>query len=450
MNLRQTRRGCGLAFGLLMSWQAAPSVVWAEDASAPAEAPSPPALIELEATAELGDADAPATERVQDRHPNRTLKSDRRVAQDKHGNFFNHGPFTAWDEEGRMIGRGDFRFGKREGKWTRWYSTAETETTFAVQIELGFTAPFTSQAEFVEGKLQGAWSIVDAKQRPVSAWEFENGARNGMSMWWYPDGKKFREAEYRSGDLDGMAREWARDDSLLKEEKFIAGHRVGIEVEYYEGGELKSECEMVFSKLAVTAADDWWNGTTDIQTSGREGKNQRHGKYQAWDRAGNLILSGSYVDDKPDGKFTWWFSNGNKAIEGSYVAGKQDGRWTWWHENGLKEIAGEYALGYESGRWQMWDENGRVAETMQIIDGPAKSVANGTQPPPVPTLSDEQPAEVAEQPAPPQPVRRVNFEQQSFQTTPEEAAPVKIEQAEGESTVKYAPVLKIVERPKSE
>jgi uncharacterized protein len=449
MRARQTRRGCGLAFGLLLSWGAAPAATSADDLTAYAGPPAPPALIDLEATEELNTAEITPTERVQDRHTNRTLKCDRYVAQDKFGNYINHGPYTAWDDEGRMTGRGEFRLGKREGKWTRWYSTAETEATFAALVELGFTAPFTSQAEFADGRLQGAWTIVDAKQRPVSAWEFEDGLRHGMSIWWFADGKKFREAEYRAGDLDGMVREWAEDDSVVKEEKFAAGHRVGVEIEYYDSGELKSECETVFSKLAVTSADDWWNGTTQIHAAGRVGDNQRHGKYQAWDRTGNLILSGSYVDDRPDGKFTWWFSNGNKAIEGSYVAGKQDGPWVWYHENGLKEIVGDYALGYEAGRWQMWGEDGRVVETMQIVDGPAKSIADARQPQP-PTLAEEPQSASTEQQMPSQPIRRATFEQDPFDAAIEEAAAVTIEQAETPSVVKYAPVLKIVERPKAD
>lgn len=447
MKMRPFRRGCGLAFGLIL-WGVPAG---AEEAAEPSPLKAAPALIELDAAAEL-DGKLLATERVQDRHPNRTLKTERVVAQDESGNYFNHGTCVAWDEEGRMSGRGEYRYNKREGKWTRWFTTAETEAKYAALLELGFQAPFTSQADFEADEIHGAWTIVDAKQRPVAAWEFDHGVRHGLSAWYYPDGKKFREVEYHNGDLDGMVREYTPQQKLAKEEKFVEGFRIGVQVEYYDSGELKSECEMLFAKLSVTSVDDWWNGTTEIHTSGRIGHDQRHGKYQAWDREGHLILAGSYVDDAPNGKFIWWFSNGNKAIEGGYTDGKQDGLWTWYHENGLKEIVGEYAMGHEAGRWLMWADDGRVAETMSIHGGvSADPTITGKlhtgkpqqlEAPPIPQVS---PATAVETTTPsPEPVRRVTFEQLTIQkSTPIEAQATEAETTEAnvlEATLAEIPV----------
>lgn len=408
MRIRFTRRGCGLACGLMLSWNAATAD---EPATLDVKVPAPPALIELESSTSLSDGlDASATERIRERHPNRMLKAERTVAQDEMGNFYDHGPFTAWDEEGRMTGRGEYRFGKREGKWTRWFSAEETADKYADMLELGFTAPFTSQAEFVDGELHGTWTIVDARQRPVAAWEFQHGQRHGQSLWWFADGKKYREADYLAGDLDGFVRQYDETERVVDERRFVAGFRYGVKVEYYETGELKSESETLFAKNVVDSHDDWWNGTTEVSDGGKLGRDQRHGKYQAWDRDGNLILTGAYVDDRPEGKFAWFYANGNKAIEGTYVAGKQDGLWTWWFENGLKEIVGEYALGNEAGHWYQWTADGRVIETLQINHGSDIQAMPGMQSTPapdvptiVPTATDEE--IVAE------PLRRVAFEE---------------------------------------
>src|SRR5688572_21816578 len=116
MLMRHTRRSCGLAFGLLL-WSGSPA--GADEAASPLQVKTAPALIELDAEAEL-DGKLLATERIQERHPNRTLKAERVVAQDESGNYFNHGLHVSWDEEGRMSGRGEYRYNKREGKWTRW------------------------------------------------------------------------------------------------------------------------------------------------------------------------------------------------------------------------------------------------------------------------------------------------------------------------------------------
>ena len=415
-----------LALGLLLTW--GPSA-FAEEKSIPTTGSLTlePPTIELGASAELIAADALQTEKVQERYPSRTLKIERFVAQDEAGNFFNHGKYTQWAENGRVAGKGEFRHGLREGTWTRWFSLAETEAAFAPSLDLGFEGPFTAQASFVGGHLHGTWTIVDARKRQVAAWQFEEGSRHGMSLWWYADGSKYREVEYRAGELDGAAREWASNGDLVKEEKFVNGYNHAVKVEYYVTGEVKSECETLFAKDVFAADDDFWTGRTEVKIVGKVGRDQRHGKYVAWSKEGQKILSGSYVDDRPEGKFTWWHENGNRAIEGSYVSGKQDGLWTWWHENGLKEIAGEYVMGNEGGNWKQWNEDGQVAETLQILpvgyelQGPASVDAQPSLAPPVTgndapitgaTTSEASVTDTsspAAQPQPPEPIRRASF-----------------------------------------
>lgn len=356
-SLRPARR---LALGLLLTWG---NTVQAEDQP---QLLTPP-TIDLDAGEQLiGSEDLP-TEKVQDRYPSRTLKTERFVAQDENGNYFDHGKFTHWDEDGRMAGRGQFSHGKREGKWTRWFSTAETQAVYGSALDLGFEAPFTAQATFQEGKLHGTWTIVDARKRQVSACEFENGDRHGMSVWWHPDGSKFREVEYRLGEIDGTAFEYSPSGAVVKEEKYVDGYCHAVKIEYYLTGEVKSECETLFAKDVVESDDNFWTGRTAVKVVGKLGRDQRHGQYVAWSKEGEKILTGAYVDDRPHGKFTWFHDNGNKAIEGMYVDGKQDGTWTWWYENGLKEISGEYVLGNEGGNWRQWDEAGRICETLQIL-----------------------------------------------------------------------------------
>lgn len=425
MTLRKTRRTCGLTLGLIASWGWGPARA-DEPRSVDVDASAQPAVVELESSTELSGDESLPTEKVQERYPSRALKLERYVLQDEEGNYVNHGPFVHWDEDGRVIGRGAHRFGRREGTWTRWFSVEETEANFGASVALGFTAPFTSQVEYAAGEMHGTWTIVDAAKRRVSACEFETGRRNGMSVWWYPDGKKFREAEYRLGELDGALCEWNAAGRVVKEDKYFDGYRHGLKLEYYATGELKSECETLFAKQTVQAEDDWWNGTSTVTVVGRVGRDQRHGKYVAWNRSGQKILEGRYVDDHPDGKFTWWFDNGNRAIEGYYIDGRQDGLWTWWHENGQKEICGEYAHGREQGEWRRWGADGRVADTAIIgtsrtatFQSPIVVDMQPTSaPPPVPHRLMPSPAD-NEQPAPPKlaappaPLRRASFEASS-------------------------------------
>lgn len=411
-SLQPARR---LALGLLLTWGNSVQAEVLPTAAAPATPDLPqlltPPTIDLDAGEQLIGSDDLPTEKVQDRWPSRTLKTERYVAQDENGNFFDHGKFTHWDEDGRMAGRGQFRHGERHGVWTRWFSVNETQATYGSALELGFQAPFTAQATFKEGKLHGTWTIVDARKRQVSAWEFEDGNRHGMSVWWHPEGSKFREVTYRGGDIDGTAFEYSPSGAVVKEEKYVNGFCHAVKIEYYLTGEVKSECETLFAKDVLEADDNFWTGRTAVKVVGKLGRDQRHGQYVAWSKEGEKILSGTYVDDQPHGKFTWYHDNGNRAIEGMYVDGKQDGTWTWWYENGLKEISGEYVMGNEGGNWRQWDDAGRVCETLRILPleynrrGPVDVQSQPMLAPPVPASFEE----VSEDPKPIETIRPASF-----------------------------------------
>jgi antitoxin component YwqK of YwqJK toxin-antitoxin module len=381
MSQRKIRRTRGLALGLLISWGASPSctgLLFGDET--PGELPpnALPAPVEIETAsfAAAGDEVGPV-EKVQERFDNRTLKVERHVAQDAEGNFFNHGPYAEWDAGGRLVGRGLFLHGKRHGKWTRTHGGDEAADVYAAELQKGFDAPFTSTAEFDDGKLHGTWIVLDAKKRQVSAAEFSRGQRHGKSIAWFPGGKKHHEVDYRNGELDGLAKAFDADEKLLGEERFVAGFRHGVKTELYESGAVKSECETLFAKQVFTSEDDFWGGRAEVSLVGTIGRDQRHGRFVAWNEAGQKVLEGQYVDDLPDGKFTWWHDNGNKAIEGTYVDGKQDGLWTWWYSNGLKEIVGEYVKGEEGGHWRSWEEDGRVAGRMSIFFGASAGDGDG-------------------------------------------------------------------------
>jgi antitoxin component YwqK of YwqJK toxin-antitoxin module len=388
MSKRRTR---GIALGLLLSWGAQPtwtSALFADET--PGDLPPAPLQVEAASFAAAGD-DVGPVEKIQERFDNRALKVERHVAQDSEGNFFNHGPYAEWDESGRLVGRGLYVHGGRHGKWVRIHADDEAARAFASALDKGFEAPFTSTAEFDHGKLHGTWIVLDAKKRQVSAAEFSRGERHGKSIAWFPNGKKHHEVEYRNGELDGLAKAFDADEKLLGEERFVAGFRHGVKTEFYDSGAIKSECETLFAKQVFTSDDDFWGGRCEVSLVGTIGRDQRHGRFVAWNEAGQKILEGQYVDDLPDGKFTWWHDNGIKAIEGTYADGKQDGLWTWWYSNGLKELVGEYVRGAEGGHWRAWEEDGRVAGRMAIFAGASDESSAGDEPgvaPPVPTTEE--------------------------------------------------------------
>lgn len=367
------RRLRGLACGLVLA-SAAPLCADELPEVGPPSLASPAVLEPGDAAPLVGPGEG-HVETIQERYPNRQVKVERQVLQCEDGSYVNHGPWTMWDSEGRMMGRGEYQHGRREGKWTRWFKAGEGDL-FAGEAYQRFEAPFVSQATFRNDELHGPWVIVDAQKREVCAWEFEHGQRHGRCVWWHPEGTKWREVSYVGGILDGEALEWNAAGELVRKERFERGRRLGTEVEYYSSGAKKFEAQVLYGRPVVETSDDFWSGSTKVTVVGTEGADVRHGTFIGYNRNGEKVLEGQYDRDLPAGRFTWYFDNGQRAIEGGYDLGEPDGVWTWWHPNGQKQLEGTYRLGEQVGRWVWWKPEGQVAASAIYDVRPAEALSS--------------------------------------------------------------------------
>jgi antitoxin component YwqK of YwqJK toxin-antitoxin module len=365
---------------------------------APAEAAPLTTEQSTDAVADEGDANS---EVIRERFPNSSVKVERHVTQDAEGNYYNHGLWTEWDEKGRLVGSGEYRYGKRNGRWLRWYGTTETPM-LSGPLYKDFQSPFVAEATFEDGALHGTWKVFDSKNRKVSEWDFEHGERNGKSVWYFPNGQKRREVDYKQGEIDGEVIEWGPDYKVALREKYVDGRRLAPQVDNYSPGQKKSEGWILFAKEITKSNYDFWNGVATIQVVSTEGANQRDGLWTWWHKNGQKQMEGRYEADLPMSKFTWWYPNGQKQLEGEYANGKQQGKFTWWHPSGQKQLEGAYIAGVLSGKWSRWNADGRVVE-MGDYSADGKQLAQEPKPLPsvdeagtaAPTLEAEQPSTAA-------------------------------------------------------
>jgi antitoxin component YwqK of YwqJK toxin-antitoxin module len=327
------------------------------------------------------EAGSKEVEVVRERYPNRTIKIEREVTQDAQGNYINHGSWKMWDERGTLVAEGHFKNGERDGTWNRWYRGGESDLLSKIPYQQ-FAAPFVSQAVFKNGKLDGKWTIYDSKQRKISEWEFTDGDRNGKSSWWFASGKKMREIDFDKGEINGEFNEWNVEGKQTIKDEYQHGRKLAMKTDYHNGGakQKKSEGMYLYAKEIVQTPDDWWNAKIAVYT--KQGKDEKHGKWNSWYPSGQKQIEGAYQNDLQVGKFIWWFDNGQVALEGAYENGKQIGPWVWWHQNGLKATHGEYADGNPTGRWRWWDTNGRVNETADLSHSEGKVVETPNVPAP--------------------------------------------------------------------
>jgi antitoxin component YwqK of YwqJK toxin-antitoxin module len=349
---------------------------------------------------------------VKQHYPDGKIQIEREVTQDLEGNYFNHGYWRLYGPAGQTLADGVFQHGLMEGPWSRWHP-AQPEGLFRLRPFNLFRGPFLSTVTFIEGKLDGVWTITDSSQRKVMEVAYREGKRHGLSAWYYPDSSRMREQYFNDGVLDGFLTEWDERGKETRRDEYVKGRRIVTETANYRPQQKKSEVTYLDPLLELEGSDDWWEATPAAFKS--IGKKVQNGACTTWYENGQPQMQGQYQDGKRVGQWTWWHSNGMKQLAGRFDVDRKTGQWTWWHANGLKSIEGNYQSDRPAGIWNWWDEKGKRTDTrnyeqesgeagepeVEPLDFDDGSSKDGSSKDGSPTPRPEQPAEQPPQAAPP-------------------------------------------------
>jgi antitoxin component YwqK of YwqJK toxin-antitoxin module len=84
----------------------------------------------------------------------------------------------------------------------------------------------------------------------------ENGKKEGLWIFYYPDGKKNKEINYKVGIENGIWLMWHENGNLYIEQSKINGKTNGLWKEYYENGKIKEIGEYI---EGVYTPKDFWD-----------------------------------------------------------------------------------------------------------------------------------------------------------------------------------------------
>jgi YD repeat-containing protein len=281
------------------------------------------------------------------------------------------------DSAGRTIARGAFRGGKRFGKWMRYFAPNEGET-FAGPPYEEFKSPFTAEAYFVDGLLDGNWKFYDANRRLAGNWQFHAGLPHGVAMTYFADGSKREQLMCRHGQIEGECISWDADPNQPPVKQMYAkGRRLTPHVQTNDAGTQLVSGTYADTSDRLEILFDWWHGLARTELIPGEPGQVKHGAWIWRYDSGQKQLEGTYDEGRPVGKFTWWHPNGQQRLQGTYTEGKAEGRFTWWHPNGQKQLVATYIAGSQVGIWTRWDPQGRrLEETDAAADPLAAFMSN--------------------------------------------------------------------------
>lgn len=103
----------------------------------------------------------------------------------------------------------------------------------------------------------------------------ENGRREGLWIFYYQNGRKSKEINYKMGVENGNWLMWHENGNLYIEQVKINGKSNGIWKEYYENGKIKEIGEYVEDNYIPK---DFWNETGEqLLTNGNGKKIEKFG-----------------------------------------------------------------------------------------------------------------------------------------------------------------------------
>lgn len=301
----------------------------------------------------------PNREIIRQRYPDGSVQIARHVMQDGQGNWVNDGQWKLFDQQGAMIATGNYRNGAMDGKWSRLHTTGSGGIFTNVPF-IEFDGPYASHANFESGKLSGPWIIQDRKGQKILEIPYKNGRRNGVAVWYLPQGKIHRRMEFSDGVPVGNLVEYDKQGKIRRKETYKDGMKIVNNVTYYRpSGQKRQESIVHRGRLELQGEDDWWEAKPAPMVV--TGKDVQHGPVRSWFENGQTKMAGNLVQGTRVGEFNWWHRNGTKQLTGQYDKfGNKTGRWVWWHENGIKSIDGSYTNGKAKGPWKWWNEQGKL------------------------------------------------------------------------------------------
>ena len=318
---------------------------------------------------------------IRQRYPDGNVQIARHVMQDAQGNWVNDGQWKLFDQQGAMIASGNYRNGTMNGKWSRLH-TAGSGGIFSNAPFIEFDGPYASHAFFESGQLSGPWIIQDRKGQKILEIPYKNGRRNGVAVWYLPQGKIYRRMQFADGVPVGNLIEYDKQGKIRRRETYKDGMKIVNNVTYYRpSGQKRQESIVQRGRLELQGEDDWWEAKPAPMVV--TGEDVQDGPIRSWFENGQTKMMGQLVQGTRVGKFTWWHRNGTKQLIGQYdKSGNKVGQWRWWHENGIKSIDGNYAYGNPDGPWKWWNEQGKLIneedfdETDTLEDSPTDQSEN--------------------------------------------------------------------------
>jgi antitoxin component YwqK of YwqJK toxin-antitoxin module len=153
--------------------------------------------------------------------------------------------------------------------------------------------------------------------------------------------------------------------SVMREALLFNGKRHRLHTWYYEDGTKHYETNFKEGKQHGLSASFYPDGTKRVETNYKEDK--KHGQHRAWNRDGKLIHEEDF--QMGTGKWVLMRDNGTKSSETNYKEGKEHGLETSYYRDGTKRYESNFKEGKKHGLQTWYRKDGTKKEECEWSNG---------------------------------------------------------------------------------
>lgn len=335
-------------------------------------------------------------------------------------------------KSGKVSGEGTMRNGKPDGYWITYHPNGVIksegnrknyllDSTWTFYTESGAVSKrIEYRADEKTGYYETYKEVDSAKSILISKELYLNDKRQGISYYYYPNGKIKETINYKDGIKDGYNKIYSEDGRiitlfdyykgfLLRREKINrnnrAGQKKGLWLEFYDNDIVKVEAnytrdtldgyyreyditgkllvenyykmgeELSQSEISQDVIDyrEEFYENGKVKKSGSFRDDLPVGVHREFDKKGTIVKSMIFDDNgklvgkgivdlegKEQGEWEHFYPSGAVRSRGKYKNGKREGEWQFYFITGATEQEGKYVKGKPDGLWKWYYPDGNL------------------------------------------------------------------------------------------
>jgi antitoxin component YwqK of YwqJK toxin-antitoxin module len=271
-----------------------------------------------------------------------------------------------------------------------WYYNNKGETERIVRYKDGRKQGLTR--EFINGMIQVVYKyhndfMID---REFINQTDNKGLKQGVWREYFDNDNIRTEENYKNGVLNGYYREYNQAGKMMVSKFYENGKLIENNSEEEIIAEVKNQYDSLgnlvtsgsylnnipvgthrkYSADKTKVKIEEYNNSGQVVSAGvTDDKGTKEEFWQFFYPGGQVRLEGNYQNDKRSATWKFYYPDGKLEQQGNYQNGLEYGIWIWYYSNGSLRREENYLRGKEDGLSTEYDENNIVIATGEFIEG---------------------------------------------------------------------------------